>query len=568
MGKADKKHANGREGLAGLILKHRAPPKQLNLQKLQRQVLKNTGRLRRDRIRDSILGHKGSFAGEIRTNAHEAWANDADRLHDILEDLNAGRAIAYWVDGSLGGKIDKKGVVGAGVDWHTGQYEYTCTYKLGRWTGNSADAEVFGIAAALGRAKKSGEKGKKYELVRVYSDAVHLLEEPRKGNLQLLGPLLAKKTALQALFERAEWLEEKGVKVKLIWVKGHKNSRANRLADQTAPKAVQEGAEESYSGSMNRRWMFRADVPSWCTELGSDWEDEWLSRANKDFGFLPEFLNPHLHPGALGAMRDDVEAMSIDKGSPECKNEDVDVQLPMTVTFLSWKKPDDPVQKHTFRDLWGTNSEEAGEETVPRGEAKDRIGTHDHEPYDPTSYYTGLTRMEAAVEEYDVGVESPGVEGIITSRQIALSDRKRHRLIAQLDHNFGGGKNTLEDCETISYHEGAIRMQAAIDQRDVGLEDTRRGNAMVPLSNVEHKNMEPSAKPRYSLRSSVAHPNNGPIQQPLIQIPTINQPIDRSVTDLRKHIEACVTVISNVRQRLGYVGNKRNGFTYTMSFKS
>jgi ribonuclease HI len=236
--------------------------KQPNLQKLQQQVLKNTDRLRRDRILDSILGHKRSFAGVIRTDVHEAWANDADRLHDILEDLNADRAIAYWVDGSLGGKTDKKGVLGAGVVWRTGQYEYTCTYKLGRWTGDSADAEVFGIAAALGRAKKSVEKGKRYELVRVYSDAVHLLEKLRKGNLQSLGPLLAKKTALQALFERAKWLEEKGVKVELIWVKGHKNSRANRLADQAASRAVQEGAEESYGGATDRRWMFRADVPS------------------------------------------------------------------------------------------------------------------------------------------------------------------------------------------------------------------------------------------------------------------------------------------------------------------
>jgi hypothetical protein len=104
-------------------------------------------------------------------------------------------------------------------------------------------------------------------------------------------------------------------------------------------------------------------------------------------------------------MRDYVEALSISIGSPERKNEDVDVQPPMTFAFLSWNKPDNPVQKHTFRDI----------------------------------------------------------------------------------------------------------------------------------------------------RSSVAHPDDGPIQQPLLEIPTSNQPIDRSVTDLRKHIEACVTVISNIRHELNNV---------------
>jgi hypothetical protein len=192
MGKAEKKNAKGREGLAGLRLKrlkHCVVPTHLR----PKNILKNVSRLRLYRICDSILGYKRSFAGEIHTDRDEAYVDNAYRLHDIREDLHANRAVAYWVDGSLGGKNDRMGVVGAGVVWQTGLHEYTCTYKLGRWTGNSRDAEAFAIAAVLGRAKKSMEKGKKYELVRIYSDAKALLGELRKGTLYTLGPLSQRK---------------------------------------------------------------------------------------------------------------------------------------------------------------------------------------------------------------------------------------------------------------------------------------------------------------------------------------------------------------------------------------
>jgi hypothetical protein len=124
MGKAEKKHAKGRESLISRRLRLPAPPKQPKLKDLSKSIRQNAYRLRLNRIRDSILGRKRSFAGEICTDRDEAWADDAYRLHDILEDLHADRAVVYWVDGSLGGKHDKQGVVGAGVVW---QASFSCT---------------------------------------------------------------------------------------------------------------------------------------------------------------------------------------------------------------------------------------------------------------------------------------------------------------------------------------------------------------------------------------------------------------------------------------------------------
>jgi ribonuclease HI len=516
----------------------------------------------------------------------------------------------------------------------TGQHEYTCTYKLGRWTGDSGDAEVFGIAAALGRAKKSMEKGKEYELVRVYSDAKALLEQLRKGSLCTLGPLLAKKTALQALFERAEWLQEKGVKVELIWVKGHKNSVRNNLADATASKAVQEAAAESYGSAMNRRWMSRADVPTWCTEMGPDWEDEWLARANRYFEGPPASLDTDLLPGILDNVRDEVEAMSIDSDSPERISEVVRVKPPPTF-ILTWNKPEDPVNKHIFRDLWGTNSEEVGKDTEPRDKAKSPIGAHHQEPYDPTSDHAGFMRMETAIEEHDVQSESLRGEGMIIPQGKRSQDNDRRVPTDHLTYNPGVGNNTLDKAHykrrrelaareslrrieirrirrerdvkkhalanPISYPDGVDLKEAPIGERDVGLEEIRPENVMAllpmpdpkytissaesryplrssvanlnndhiqqplfqtPLSSqqsiVNPKNVLPSGGSRYSLRSSIAHPDNGPIQQPLLHAPANNQPIDRSVADLRQDIEDCESDISKIREKFE-VGRKIQG---------
>jgi hypothetical protein len=103
------------------------------------------------------------------------------------------------------------------------------------------------------------------------------------------------------LFERAEWLRAQGVTVELLWVKGHANSKANKLADYLASEAVDVQAidlirEQSFGLGQTTRFMTVADVPTMYTELGSDWVDEWLSRTNKEFCEYPRPINRDRFP--------------------------------------------------------------------------------------------------------------------------------------------------------------------------------------------------------------------------------------------------------------------------------
>jgi hypothetical protein len=110
--------------------------------------------------------------------------------------------------------------------------------------------------------------------------------------------MLAKRTALQGIYERAEWLTVEGVSVELIWVKSHANSRGNKLADRAADEAVgdqikhlEEGGSELDTRS--RRLMTMADVPTTWKDMGPDWAKEWLSRANN---YNPEDGQQPQHP--------------------------------------------------------------------------------------------------------------------------------------------------------------------------------------------------------------------------------------------------------------------------------
>jgi ribonuclease HI len=266
--------------------------------------------------------------------------------------------------------------LGVGVVCHTGQHEYTYPYKLGRWTGSSGDAEVFAIAAALGLAQKGVEEGRTYKLVRVYSDTVGILQKIETGKVNELGPLVDKKTALQALYERAQWLKEKGVNIELIWVKGHMNSRANKIADRTAARAVEEAADDLHHSLATGNGMSRDDVPAWCMQMGRDWVEEWLFRANR---------NPYRHkrrpfyhaPTASGMPDyppDKVGAIPASSGLSQRKR---------PTFILKWKNPPEPAQKHTFREPWGTNSEESGEDmkTPARMRTRSWARHHGHTPY-------------------------------------------------------------------------------------------------------------------------------------------------------------------------------------------
>ncbi|KAH7080857.1 ribonuclease H-like domain-containing protein [Paraphoma chrysanthemicola] len=253
-------------------------------------------RRRLERLSIQILGPWPKYTGHIQIpDSITARMNDDQRLSDIAEYMKMVPTIVYWVDGSHSGSVGLyPGFMGAGVVWQDGAYQFAASYRLGRNVGCANDAELFAIAAALGLAKKNVEKavakGKdrhRYpQLVRIYSDSQSVLLDLPKTTPRILGPLLTQRTALEAIYDRTAWLTDHGVRVELIWVKGHSRSEGNKEADRLASQAIREQVRrlrESWCDEHDDTFeetKTEVDVPYHFKELGEDWVDEWLWRAN------------------------------------------------------------------------------------------------------------------------------------------------------------------------------------------------------------------------------------------------------------------------------------------------
>jgi len=156
---------------------------------------------------------------------------------------------------------------------------------LGRNNGNSEDAEIFALAAALDLAVKSGNEGTKPRVVRIFSDAKSVLESLARGEYVRFGSMIGARSSLLDLYHHAEWLGHMGAKVELVWVKGHANSEGNKKADVCADWAVEEQAaiwEREHPGQEGQSLEPKtvADVPRLWKEMGQHWAVEWLFRAN------------------------------------------------------------------------------------------------------------------------------------------------------------------------------------------------------------------------------------------------------------------------------------------------
>jgi len=175
------------------------------------------------------------------------------------------------------------------------QYEIESDgYMLGRFTGNSNDAELYAIAAALSRAVVDVQlQNRKIDRVRIISDSLIVLEALKRPNcLGLpLGPIITSRLAIQDIFSHADWLAAHEINLELRWVKGHANSNGNKAADREAGRAVSRQGE--LLGPLDD--TTQETVPQILREASQDITDEWLyrmrtqgigaSKANQDILF-------------------------------------------------------------------------------------------------------------------------------------------------------------------------------------------------------------------------------------------------------------------------------------------
>lgn len=188
----------------------------------------------------SLVGDRIFSGTVVITDPTEARKSDHVRLRDIDWNTSA----VFWADGSLG--FLRGYSMGAGVAWIEGSKWITRAYTLGQHKGLSEDGELFAIYAALllaaERLLSQLDLGiQTLKLVRVFTDSLGILQSLSRGTCPALGPLIPElgTFAVQHLFEDVDWLVEHGVKVELVWVKGHSKSEGNRMANQAAGSATQ-----------------------------------------------------------------------------------------------------------------------------------------------------------------------------------------------------------------------------------------------------------------------------------------------------------------------------------------
>ncbi|KAH7080963.1 hypothetical protein FB567DRAFT_412433, partial [Paraphoma chrysanthemicola] len=228
-----------------------------------------------NRIISSIVGSR-AFPGTVTIpSVAEACRDDSSRLQDIADPTTT---LVYCADGSYR-RAGVNDVLGAGVAWLDEQKWHYASYSLGVNTGNSQDAELFGISAALGLAlERVVVEGEAIELVRIFSDAQKVLDALANGNPNVLGPAGRKSWALGDVYEWADALVKAGVKVELVWVKGHSQSMGNRLADEAAVSAA--NMQKESLGKGKRFLVQRGDVPDEMKDPDRDAVDEWHWRVN------------------------------------------------------------------------------------------------------------------------------------------------------------------------------------------------------------------------------------------------------------------------------------------------
>jgi ribonuclease HI len=218
------------------------------------------------RIINTTIGEYRTFSGQIdiSTAGTGEEHSDADHLHDIASLYEDGKALRYLAGGIIARAGDGDDVLGAGVAWQEkddqGRWAYrTSMYSLGVNTGTSTNAELFGIAAALRLAVEMAGKDGGMKHVRVLSDCATVMKGIQDASITLLGPAVFSPEALQQVYGNADFLVGLGVKVELVWVKGHAQSEGNRHADRVAAEVVwmQKGNKEKArfvkSGKMSRR---------------------------------------------------------------------------------------------------------------------------------------------------------------------------------------------------------------------------------------------------------------------------------------------------------------------------
>jgi ribonuclease HI len=154
------------------------------------------------------------------------------------------------------------------------------TEALGRFVGDSNDAELYAVFLAFRTAVKHHQAGYPFNKVVIFSDSKTIINMLDKGmSIQnrkvFLGPLHEHDTwVLERLYDRADILHEAGINVTIRWIKGHDTNDGNNEADRRASERNDQQILYLEPYDIERT----VDVPTWVSKRGELVKKEYLYR--------------------------------------------------------------------------------------------------------------------------------------------------------------------------------------------------------------------------------------------------------------------------------------------------
>ncbi|KAH7080848.1 hypothetical protein FB567DRAFT_114068 [Paraphoma chrysanthemicola] len=261
--------------------------------RLQARKLRDDVKVRLAAIRLEVLGETPHFYGTLTTDRDVANLSDRQMLKSMAEDGHGcvadGSALVYWTDGAvLNLKPSATGEAvyhGAGVVEVTKHPQTKAVHYISKEvsagcdTGNIGDAEIYAVSVDIQIAIQDIKNGSgRVRRVRGVTDCRPILDSMPAGN-SALGPFISSRVALQDLYEGAAWLKSKEIRFELVWVKGHRKSEGNRVANRAAHRA----ASLASAAEAKETRGIKTEAPAMFVQKGRAWRDEWLWRANKSF---------------------------------------------------------------------------------------------------------------------------------------------------------------------------------------------------------------------------------------------------------------------------------------------
>lgn len=200
--------------------------------------------------------------------------------------ISSGNIIIYYTDGShRTHKESEDGALSAAVAYYDGENWQMKKAPLPRYSGDTKDAELYGIKTAFDLAVlHSTDDQNTFDNIIIFTDCQDIVQMLAGENIKTraLGSVTPSgRWAIEDIFDAADELESLGKNVVVAWIKGHSSGSApvgSRKADRAANSAI-----SSYIKTAEFWEPSDFELPEWVSILEGDMKQEALWRLSRPF---------------------------------------------------------------------------------------------------------------------------------------------------------------------------------------------------------------------------------------------------------------------------------------------